>query len=991
MLSLLPGTVVNDRYRVDRPIGRGSFGSVYVAEDLAAEVAVAIKFVAPASWVELRRTLREIASLRALRLPGVVALLDDGVYLDHHYLVMEFAEGEPFPGAATPLPWSVLAPIATRLVAAVARVHVAGFVHRDLKPQNVLVRPDGWVTLLDFGLARRPGGDLITNPGAVAGTPDYVAPEILDGVPASSKSDLFSLGVMLYEAASGVLPWTGRTTLELLRARAFDDPRPLHQLAPTLPLDVERLVHRLLAREPKGRPGSAAEVLLTLEGHRGPPMRELPRLGGTRVLDALVDAAESARPVDLHADPGGGRTRLFADVDLRVRAAGGLTRWVGPGTRPFESLVPVVGSLDPLRSATLAEARAWVTERVTGLLRAGGVLFVDTPEAVDRWSGQVLQEARPAGALLRAVPGPGELTLRPLDEADLRPLFEGPERILHLPTDAAAELWLRTGGVPARVHAEVVAWVAAGLASWRGARLVVGRDALARLRSGLGRDLALGADAGVVGLAEDLELVSGFVGLVRPAVRPEVVATASGLGAWEVEALVERLEAMRLLNRLGDGRVRDTSGSAAANRWGPERRARAARELAAALEPGEDGRLHCLLVGEELAEAGQEAVLVAVRATRLGRLGSALSTLETALALGREELGPEVSRALLEAYVVAGLGTESARVLRKVAYELPRAGAPHGDLVALVQAAIEAREGDASVALGRAEAMAPFTTGELELARQAVRVRAALRAGRAAEDRVVAEVQAWAETCGIPGAAARADGWLGNLRFRQGRWAEAAACHLRAHDGEPWEAGRIAELLHAASALLEAGSFDEAERCARRAHEAAAECRHAVHEARAEWLLRAMAYRRGESSEPDLELCDAVAALMAPDLEGLVVLGEAAFAWRAGAPGARELALRAAGAFGSVGMTLAECLARALAVAAGERPALDGLAILEIAARRCGQPILGVQILGLLGDVRDNASDAATLAGQVPREQWALCRELLSVRDALAMAGVTLT
>lgn len=988
MISVPAGHVLVNRYRIQRVIGRGSYGVVYRADDLVNDVQVAVKFIEPASWVDVRRTLREIAALRALRLPGVVGLIDEGTEGTLHYLVMELVDGAGFPGDGGPLSWEQLRPLTIRLLAVVARVHAAGFVHRDIKPQNVLVRPDGWVTLLDFGLARRPhAADTVTLPGNVAGTPEYLAPEILDGGAATPRSDVFSIGVLLYEALTGVPPWTGQSTLQLLRARAFAEPPPLRIQAPDVPPEVELVILRMLARDPRERPGTAAEVMVALDGGASSSHRELPRLGTREPLEQLVALVRAGRSADIGGGPGWGATRLLRDVEAAVSGEGKELRWVRRGGRPFESLVPVVGPMDELKDLGLYEAWEWIRARLRTLLGDGVVVVLDDAGLVDRWSMQALSDVRGHGVVLRAGPvRPNvDITLRPLTEEELLPLFEGPERILHIPSDAAAELWLRTGGIPARVSAELDAWVSAGLASWHDGRIRLVREALFRLEAGLGRDIAVRApEMASSELSDDLEMLSGYIGLVRPAVAPAVLAAATGWSLWEVDALAERLEAQHLVRRQPDGRIRDASGAAASMRWGPDRRAEASAALAAGMAPGVEGRLVCLLVAGQLEAAAIEAREVAARQANAGRLGDAIATIEQALALARDGLEPAAERLLLEDYTDAALGTESARVLRRADYDLGRTRIKCDDLKGLIQASLAALGGAPDDALAAVEALTPFQRPELELWRQAVRVQAAMRLGRAVEDKIVRGLAEWAADSTIPGAKARYAGWLGGIKFRRALWDEAAMYQAEAVRGQSRPDAKVSALLNGAAALLEAGRYEAAEARAREGHVLALACRHGVYEARAEAILRVLAYRRDHVTTPDLALCNAVATLHAPEIEGGVRLTEAAIAWRGGAlPLAQRLALAAAQCFGAVGATLDECLARALAIAAGGDADDAQIAMLLVAGERGPLPLVGAQILALVAPAT-TGEQVLERVRDVPLDRRGERREVLSVAEMIA-------
>ncbi|MFN7145829.1 MAG: serine/threonine-protein kinase, partial [Myxococcota bacterium] len=147
-----PVALVAGRWRVEGPIGRGAFGSVWRGVDTGTGAHVAVKFLEPGTSLDLARVRKEVAALRLLRVPGVVELLDAGTQDGRHYLVMELVEGLPFPGRAHG--WAAIAPLVARLCETLRQIHARGVVHRDLKPSNVLVTEDGRVVVLDFGVAR---------------------------------------------------------------------------------------------------------------------------------------------------------------------------------------------------------------------------------------------------------------------------------------------------------------------------------------------------------------------------------------------------------------------------------------------------------------------------------------------------------------------------------------------------------------------------------------------------------------------------------------------------------------------------------------------------------------------------------------------------------------------------------------------------------------------------------------------------------------------
>lgn len=248
-----PGRILGGRWRIVREVGRGGEGVVWEAHDLRTAGRAAVKILRPAPGRDLPRVRREAATLRWLRLPGVVEIFEDGETDGVVWMATEFVGASAFPGTDRARRWRDIEPAALGLLEALGRVHAAGILHGDLKPTNVLVATNGVVTILDLGLAAV-HTDRFARPVAFAGgTPGYVAPECLDGAPPDACSDLHAVGAMLFEALAGRLPGRGDTR----ECRAL--PAPPH---------VRRAIARLLARHPNRRPQSAAETIGLLRRDR---------------------------------------------------------------------------------------------------------------------------------------------------------------------------------------------------------------------------------------------------------------------------------------------------------------------------------------------------------------------------------------------------------------------------------------------------------------------------------------------------------------------------------------------------------------------------------------------------------------------------------------------------------------------------------------------------------------------------------------------------
>ncbi len=260
MLEVAAPSLLAGRYRLDSCIAIGGMGEVWRGEDVRLGRPVAIKLMRPGHAGLPEATARFRAEARyGRRLSHAgIARVHDCRHDGRPFLVMELVEGPPLAVALSAGP---LTPVrALDVIAQVARAlqaaHSAGVIHCDIKPANLLLRRDGRVKLIDFGIARRAGSSVLTGPGTVLGTPAYLAPERLAGQPATVASDLYALGVVLYEALAGGRPFTG-TTMEIMLAHQS---RPIPPLPSSVPAGALSLVTDLMAKDPAARPASAAQV-----------------------------------------------------------------------------------------------------------------------------------------------------------------------------------------------------------------------------------------------------------------------------------------------------------------------------------------------------------------------------------------------------------------------------------------------------------------------------------------------------------------------------------------------------------------------------------------------------------------------------------------------------------------------------------------------------------------------------------------------------------
>jgi serine/threonine protein kinase/tetratricopeptide (TPR) repeat protein len=261
-------------YRIEAKIGAGGMGEVYRAHDARLDRPVALKMLPPelsSDGDRLKRFHGEARAVSALNHPHILVIHDFGEFDGRPFIVTEFVEGETLRErlARGPIALADAVGIATQLTSALAAAHARGIIHRDIKPENVMLRPDGYVKVLDFGLAKvvtqvAPTADTVpllrTDPGLVAGTPRYMSPEQTRGEALDARSDVWSLGVVLYEMLAGRPPFDGATMADIVVAVLQSDARPIEMEAPDVPPSVCAIVRRALTRELSDRFPSAQEM-----------------------------------------------------------------------------------------------------------------------------------------------------------------------------------------------------------------------------------------------------------------------------------------------------------------------------------------------------------------------------------------------------------------------------------------------------------------------------------------------------------------------------------------------------------------------------------------------------------------------------------------------------------------------------------------------------------------------------------------------------------
>ncbi|KQY51884.1 serine/threonine-protein kinase [Lysobacter sp. Root494] len=292
--QLAPGTVVAGRFRIEAVLGIGGMGVVYRATDLALDVPVALKLLRPelaARADAFERFRQELLMARQVSSPRVVRIHDLAQHDGQWLISMDYIDGEGLDrrldreGAMAP---DVAARITRQLAEGLAAAHARGVIHRDLKPANVLIDREGSAYISDFGVARSLASHGLTQSGAVVGTPDYLSPEQARGEPVDARSDLYALGLILYEMLTGAMPFQGGTLSEILAQRMLRSPAPVTQVKPQTPAWLARLTDRLLRVQPSHRLQSADAVVRAIDTHEVP--RDF-RPGRMQVLAAAVAVA----------------------------------------------------------------------------------------------------------------------------------------------------------------------------------------------------------------------------------------------------------------------------------------------------------------------------------------------------------------------------------------------------------------------------------------------------------------------------------------------------------------------------------------------------------------------------------------------------------------------------------------------------------------------------------------------------------------------------
>ncbi len=263
--------VVANRYEVVQHIGQGGMADVFLAIDTILNRHVAIKILRSdqsTDEISILRFEREAQAATTLAHPNIVEIYDVGEYKNHHYIVMEYVAGKTLKKVIrdrAPLLNLEAVDTMKQLTSAVAEAHKRGIIHRDIKPQNVIVKSDGSLKILDFGIATAKGSAQLTQANNVMGSVHYLAPELAKGEPASPQSDIYALGIVFYEMLTGDVPFKADQAIQIALQHMREPMPSVRKANPNVPQSVENIIIRATAKNPKLRYQSCDEMLNDLE------------------------------------------------------------------------------------------------------------------------------------------------------------------------------------------------------------------------------------------------------------------------------------------------------------------------------------------------------------------------------------------------------------------------------------------------------------------------------------------------------------------------------------------------------------------------------------------------------------------------------------------------------------------------------------------------------------------------------------------------------
>lgn len=421
------GKILGKRYRILERVGGGGMAVVYRAEDIFLGRPVAVKVLRSQYGADedfVRRFRREAQAAASLGHPNVVSIYDVGEEDEMYYIVMELVEGRTLKSRiqeSGPLPIEEAVQIALDILAGVGHAHVHKIVHRDIKPHNILLDRAGAVKVADFGIARAVTTDTVTNTGSILGSAHYFSPEMARGRPAGEKSDLYSLGIVMYEMVTGRVPFQGETPISVALKHVQEEVLPPSVLNPEVPVELEDIILRALEKEPEDRYASAEEMVADLqrfrEDFRAGRTRKVEADYPTQDLRAVRDRYHSGgrkgtRPVEAEPDEDGRGVRwgLWLSMVLVLLIGGAVVGGYMVAASVFSP--PPDVKVPAVRGMTESEARAELEQ--AGLnASVVGQDFSNQPAGTVTWqeydAGMTVKKGRTVG--LRLSQGPRRIVV----------------------------------------------------------------------------------------------------------------------------------------------------------------------------------------------------------------------------------------------------------------------------------------------------------------------------------------------------------------------------------------------------------------------------------------------------------------------------------------------------------------------------------------------------------------------------------------------------
>ncbi len=452
--------LIAERYQLKRRLAQGGMAEVWLAVDLTLDRKVAVKWLKPmlaSDEVVAERFRREAIAAASLNHPNIVAVHDVFEHEGRQAVVMQLVDGKSLRqllDTQKRLSPELTGHIGACTAAALHHAHENNFVHRDVKPGNIMITPDGRVLLTDFGIAKAlAGGDDLTSENIMMGTAKYLSPEQVRGKKLDGRADLYSLGLVLYECLAGRVPFLGETDADTALARLQRDPTDLSRLRATLPTSLVTIIHQLLARNPMHRPATGADLVAALEAAaaEGPPeidatphehspvvpfsagrLRRAPSDLDGRADDRRRATRASSPPSGTRRDSTPGRTRRTGQTPIDPQHAA--TEPLPPqrrihgeperitGSVPVQSIPQANNAAAPQRDRTPSAGAAQRGQPAKGMAQSstpsltviGGLLLLASIVALLLWmsvrfgsddeNGSAPESVLPAGA----EPAPGD-------------------------------------------------------------------------------------------------------------------------------------------------------------------------------------------------------------------------------------------------------------------------------------------------------------------------------------------------------------------------------------------------------------------------------------------------------------------------------------------------------------------------------------------------------------------------------------------------------